>query len=101
MSQTYADLVARIAALKVEAEEQRKRECADAIAEIRRIAAAHGLTAAEIFGRAQRTGRLAPVKFRDPTTGQTWTGRGKHPRWLAARIAAGATLESFRVPPTA
>lgn len=28
-----------------------------------------------------------PVKYRDPVTGKTWTGRGKHPKWFDASQA--------------
>lgn len=39
---------------------------------------------------------VAP-KYRDSETGQTWTGRGKAPTWLAAKMAAGASKESFKI----
>ncbi|MEY4295124.1 MAG: hypothetical protein RLY82_812 [Pseudomonadota bacterium] len=39
---------------------------------------------------------VAP-KYRDNETGQTWTGRGKAPTWLATRLAAGATKEQFKI----
>lgn len=37
-----------------------------------------------------------PVKYRDQS-GNTWTGRGKTPRWLAEAEKAGKTRESFRI----
>lgn len=37
----------------------------------------------------------ASVKYRDPETGNTWSGRGRMPNWLAARIKSGARLEDF------
>ena len=40
---------------------------------------------------------VVAVKYRHPETGETWTGRGKPPRWLAAEIAAGKTKEQFHV----
>ncbi len=39
---------------------------------------------------------VAP-KYRDSATGDTWTGRGKMPKWLAAKVAAGASKESFKI----
>ena len=36
------------------------------------------------------------VKFRDKA-GNTWTGRGVHPRWLREKLKAGAKLEDFAV----
>jgi DNA-binding protein H-NS len=38
------------------------------------------------------------VKFRDEV-GNTWAGVGQRPRWLIARLQAGATLDQFRVKP--
>lgn len=35
-----------------------------------------------------------PVRYRD-SAGNTWTGRGKRPGWLAAALANGKTLDSF------
>jgi len=39
---------------------------------------------------------VAP-KYRDPSTGATWTGRGKQPKWLAAAIKGGKELEDFKI----
>jgi DNA-binding protein H-NS len=54
------------------------------------------LTVDEVFpgrGRPSRKGRkLGKVKpkYRNPgDPGQTWTGRGKRPRWFAAALAGG------------
>ncbi|EHK65152.1 H-NS family nucleoid-associated regulatory protein [Achromobacter arsenitoxydans] len=41
--------------------------------------------------------RAVAPKYRHPQTGETWSGRGKAPRWLAAEEAAGATRESFLI----
>lgn len=41
-------------------------------------------------------GPVAP-KYRDPTTGETWTGRGKPPKWLAAHLAKGNSKEAFLI----
>jgi DNA-binding protein H-NS len=38
-----------------------------------------------------------PVKFRDATTGDAWSGRGRTPRWLAAHEAQGRSRDEFRV----
>lgn len=35
------------------------------------------------------------VKYRD-ADGNTWTGRGRKPKWLIAAINAGAKLDDFR-----
>lgn len=46
---------------------------------------------------ATRGGRH-PIRFRDPATGQCWTGRGLRPRWLQEHIDAGRSLSEFEVP---
>ncbi|AOB31890.1 DNA-binding protein [Bordetella sp. H567] len=41
--------------------------------------------------------RAVAPKYRHPDTGETWSGRGKAPRWLTAAEAAGASRESFLI----
>jgi DNA-binding protein H-NS len=40
--------------------------------------------------------RVLP-KYRNPKTAETWSGRGKLPRWLAAAVKAGKKIEEFRI----
>lgn len=42
------------------------------------------------------TGAVAP-KYRGPN-GETWSGRGLTPRWMAALIAQGQPKEAFAIP---
>ena len=44
-------------------------------------------------GEQDDDGRM--VKYRD-ADGNTWTGRGRKPKWLIAAINAGAKLDDFR-----
>ena len=39
----------------------------------------------------------AKPKYRNPNTGDTWTGRGLAPNWMKELIAIGATKESFLI----
>ena len=37
-------------------------------------------------------------KFRNPDRlSETWTGRGRQPRWLSAQLKGGKRLEDFRI----
>ncbi|WP_312010221.1 H-NS histone family protein [Bradyrhizobium cenepequi] len=37
-------------------------------------------------------------KYRNPKNpGETWSGRGKRPRWLAKRLVAGSKLNDFLI----
>ena len=45
-------------------------------------------TASDLFSRKagarSSSGKVAP-KYRNPSTGETWTGRGKAPKWIEGR----------------
>lgn len=71
--------------------------------EIERLAGELNMTVEEVMGfdsRKKKGGKATgpgKVKFRNPANpGQTWTGRGKRPRWLQEAIDQGADLESFK-----
>jgi DNA-binding protein H-NS len=36
-------------------------------------------------------------KYRNPQTAETWSGRGKRPRWLTAAMKSGRKIEEFRI----
>ncbi|NCZ75817.1 MAG: H-NS histone family protein, partial [Betaproteobacteria bacterium] len=44
-----------------------------------------------------RTKTKVSPKYRNPETGETWTGRGKAPRWLATFIQEGVSRERFLI----
>ena len=47
--------------------------------------------------KGRSLGKVAP-KYRNPANAkETWTGRGKQPRWLAAETAKGRKLEDFLI----
>jgi DNA-binding protein H-NS len=86
---TYKDLVAQRDALEAQIESARKAELSGAVSKVQELVAEFGLTAQDVFGgksaRAGKksTGSKVAAKYRDPSTGVTWTGRGKPPRWIA------------------
>ena len=45
---------------------------------------------------SKRAGVAVAPKFRGPN-GETWTGRGLMPKWLAALVAQGQSKESFAI----
>jgi len=49
-----------------------------------------------LVGGSPLKGRRVPVKYRD-RAGNTWAGRGAQPRWLRAKLKAGAKLKDFEV----
>jgi DNA-binding protein H-NS len=49
------------------------------------MAKEHGLSIQELFGRGRKGKGSVAVKYRDPKNPEnTWTGRGRMPRWMAA-----------------
>src|SRR6516225_3279679 len=47
--------------------------------------------------RPRRTYPAVMPKYRDPQTSETWSGRGKRPRWLVAAMKSGHKIEEFRI----
>lgn len=41
--------------------------------------------------------KTVPPKYRDPSSGQTWSGRGRTPRWLTAAEARGQHRDTFLI----
>jgi DNA-binding protein H-NS len=94
---TYQDLIAQIETLKKKAEDIRKSEQAAGIAEIKARMKELGLTVADLRetrGGASKKGS-APAKYRHPSTGEKWSGKGRTPNWLANEIKAGKSKEDF------
>jgi DNA-binding protein H-NS len=88
MTTSYKELLKQREALEQQISEARRRELAEAVSQVRAIVAEYGLSAQDVFpaGRAPRAAsaagsKVAP-KYRNPATGQTWTGRGKAPKWI-------------------
>ena len=92
---TYAEIQEQIAALKEQAEALLQAEKAGAIAQIRELMDAHGVTIEDLQRRSSQ--RVVAARYRDPATGKTWSGRGRSPRWLAAAEANGQRREQFLV----
>ena len=96
------DLLSQKAEIERQISDARRTERNDAVAKVRALMAEHGLTAADLVAKATGTrattsGRKVAAKYRDPATGQTWTGRGLKPKWLAAALEAGKQLNDFAV----
>ena len=83
---SYKELLQQRELLEQQISEARQRENADAIEKVKTLVADFGLTADDIFStggkaKVKSVAKVAP-KFRNPVTGDTWTGRGKPPKWI-------------------
>ncbi|MEA3119414.1 MAG: DNA-binding protein [Paraburkholderia sp.] len=86
---TYLQLTEQLAKVHAQMEAAREKEVAAAIAQIKAKIAEYGITAEELGFAIKRTRKAKsgglPPKYRNPQTGQTWTGRGRVPSWLGTR----------------
>jgi DNA-binding protein H-NS len=91
------DLEVRVRKAIVQA---RERERSEVRQEMMALAAKHGLSITEVFGLPRagaKSGKVA-VKYRNPgNPDETWTGRGRQPKWLVAALKKGAKIEDFSI----
>lgn len=88
---SYKELLKQREALEQQISEARRRELSDAVAQVRSLVSEFGLTPHDVFpagkgagktGRSSMAGTKVAPKYRNPATGETWTGRGKAPKWI-------------------
>jgi DNA-binding protein H-NS len=124
--QTFEQIQAQIVDLQKQADTMRKQAVSAAVKEVKRLINLYSLgledlglaasastkkAATALKAKATKPAKAAKAakkpagdkraavapKYRDSDSGQTWTGRGKAPTWLAAKLAAGATKEQFKI----
>lgn len=96
---TYKELKAQAEALMKQAEAARQAEIAAVVAEILGRMKEFGITLDDLRGgpkKAKARGAVA-AKFRNPATGESWSGRGRAPKWLAEEMAKGRAKEAFLI----
>lgn len=85
---TYQEYTAKIAELQALAEAARKNEISAAREQIAAIMREHGLTLADLAGTVRvkeyKPRAVVPIKYRNEA-GDTWTGRGRAPKWLEGK----------------
>lgn len=99
---TIQELLAQKAALEKQIADAQRAARTEALTKVRELMAEYGLTAADLTGRvvsapkAEAPKKVA-AKYRDPATGQSWTGRGLKPKWLQQAINEGKQLSDFAI----
>ena len=83
---SYQELLAQKEALEKQIIEAKAREKSEGVAKAKAIIEQYGLSASDLFtrkasGAGSRGGKVA-AKYRNSATGETWTGRGKAPKWI-------------------
>lgn len=112
------DIQSQIEKLQKQASEIKAREFDKTVQEIRAKMEAFGITAKDLqsgkgrgkggaakagvvrkrspAGTKKKSASVVAAKYRGPN-GETWSGRGLTPRWLATLVAQGGTKEDFAI----
>jgi DNA-binding protein H-NS len=106
LDQQITEYEAKLNDLRKQRDAERKGERTQAIAAVKELIKNHDLTASDLgfSGKGSATKKttgdkrnvVAP-KYQDPSSGKTWTGRGKSPAWLSAQLAAGREKQEFLI----
>lgn len=94
---TYKELQVEIKELQAQAEKVRQAELANTIAEIKAKIQEYELTEVDLFSSEKKTRKTVATvkpKYRNPKTGDTWTGRGKPPKWIAGKNKTEFLIDS-------
>ncbi len=96
---TYKELKAQAEALLKQAEAARRAEIASVVADIQARMKEYGISLNDLKGGATKTKARAAVaaKYRNPATGESWSGRGRAPKWLAEELAKGRSKDAFLI----
>ena len=100
------ELLAQKQALERQIAAARQTARAQAIAQIRGLMSEAGLSLDDLtVDNAPRrgatakgtTGKKVAAKYRDPSSGASWSGRGLTPKWLAKELGNGRSPSDFAV----
>lgn len=88
MTSDYKTLLQQKAEIEARIAEVLKTEKGEVIAKIRALVADYNLTQDDVFSTGKRKSPTGAgvAKYRDPSTGATWTGRGKPPAWIKEAV---------------
>jgi DNA-binding protein H-NS len=89
------ELEARVKKAIAVAKERERMEIKQKIEE---MASSSGFSVNELFSGRSTKGKTVAPKYMNPDNkSETWTGRGRKPRWLSAKLDKGAKLEDFAI----
>ncbi len=86
MTMNLTELLAAKAALDAEIAKAKKTEATAALRRVQELVTEFGLTSQQVFPLLPAKSKKQGVaKYQNPTTGATWTGRGKPPAWIVGQ----------------
>jgi DNA-binding protein H-NS len=76
----------------------RTKQRSELKSKVAELATSHGFSISELFGGKGPAKSKSVAKYANPDDGtDTWTGRGRKPNWLIARLKKGAKLSDFEI----
>jgi DNA-binding protein H-NS len=117
-TKSLKSIEAQIRKLQQQAQSLKDKDRRPAVAQIVKLMKSHAISVEDLTaalgkpGKARKTGgakaasgprqrKPVPVKYRHPQTGETWTGRGRSPRWIVDAEKSGTARSTFAVSATA
>lgn len=98
---SYAELKAIAPMIPAKIAEREKAERNAVKAELAELAKSKGFEMDDLFGagsKATKEKKAVAPKYRNPAdASQTWTGRGRKPKWVVEELATGGTLDDFLI----
>jgi DNA-binding protein H-NS len=89
------DLEMKIKRAKTAAQEKSRTDVRN---KVEAMVAAAGFKMSDLYGGRGGKGRKVAAKYANPDDpSETWTGRGRKPRWLAAKMKDGDRIEKFLI----
>ncbi|WP_175684245.1 H-NS histone family protein [Burkholderia cenocepacia] len=93
-SSKFGELIAQRDALNAQIEAMRAEERDAALTTIRELVELHELHDVVTIGKTSKGGKgkakggAVAAKYRDPSSGKEWSGRGREPEWLKGQDRA-------------
>ena len=96
---SLADLKSLKKRVEAAIEDYADREKRQKLAEIEAFARDRGINLAEVSALlGKKTRKPAAAKYANPANpAETWTGRGRRPRWVVAAQEAGKSLDDLAI----
>jgi len=96
------ELLAQKAEIDRQISQFQNEERAAAVVKVKTLMAEYGLSLADLGTRSaslprSTTAKKVAAKYRDTTTGESWSGRGLKPKWLKAAVDMGRSIDEFKV----
>ncbi|WP_312183488.1 H-NS histone family protein [Massilia timonae] len=88
--------------IEKEIKTRQQQEVTKAREQILAIAQGLGISVGELLAnggtKSKGSGKKVEAQYRNPAdNAQTWTGRGRQPKWIAEGLAGGKSLDDFRI----